>query len=521
MLSYRCVMGFLMTAASGSFSAAQLETPVNAERLPLAPPVQGTNVSNYIEDYSTVSFEGRDYGFEEAAPALLEILAAGDRLDRMRREKASQAMSAISRHPVVATYLPELLRAAARETTWEGRELFDNVVDGIDDPALLGYFEDVLRTETEPTRRFMVAHALARWNVLTGVRELVELARCDYWINVRYLAGEALMALRDLSETNNWGMPVPKCFSLPKGVKPSESAEFAALQADLLAWLDANAHRFPEVPVALRDRWRVYLKPPAENHGREREALKQRVHALIERLVGRLPEKDGQPVSPGRVTLLARAWSLPIDYLAPQMLHAAGQDWYLKSVEAFCGPQLLADAGVGAFLRAQDLHGGPDSVEHRMVRREYVSRAAAQLAIPRFALRSGTLADHPVSAAERESANEQLKPALAALARACLPASGAAKVAPSEGASKRFVEVATSAFFWGYTARLKPTEQWDALARRAVSDWAEVWASDEARVPETAPRLGEALFWASIDDPDARLLYRAALSDSAQAGKGE
>ncbi len=304
-------------------------------------------------------------------------------------------------------------------------------------------------------------------------------------------------------------------------MKPSESAEFATLQGELQAWLDGNASRFPELPPALRDQWRVYLQPPAEDHREEREALKQRVRALIKRLVGALPDREGQPVNPGRVTLLARAWSWPVDYLAAPMLETAGQDWYLKSVEAFCAPQLLAETGLVAFLRNKDLHSGPDSIEHRLTRRECVSCAAAHLTIPRLAVRSGVLADHPPSAAEREAASEQLKPALAALARACVAAPGAARVAPSEGARERFQEVATSAFFWGCTTCLTSTQQWDAVARRAVTDWAEACGSHEGKVRETAPRLGEALFWASIDDPDARMLYRAALAAHAETGTTE
>ncbi len=170
--------------------------------------------------------------------------------------------------------------------------------------------------------------------------------------------------------------------------------------------------------------------------------------------------------------------------------------------------------GVAPFLPAEDLHDGSDADERRLARREYIWRARAHLAIPRFAWRSGVLADHPPSAAEREATEQRLEPALAALRRAGVARPGGG-TAYSEGAAKRFAEVATTAFFWRHTMRLTSTEHWDSVARRAVSDWAEVWASDAATVCEAAPRLGEAFFWASMDDPDAHLLYRAAVCATA------
>jgi len=279
--------------AGASFAPGQSGSGGHSERLPLAPSAPGLSVIHYIEDNATVSFEGRRYGFEEGTPVLLEILAAGDRVERTRREQAAMAMSRMSRHPVVATRLPELLRAAEREATADGRALFDRILMEVDDPGLLGYFEDVLRSETEPVRRFTAAYALARWNVVTGARELVDLVRCDYRRDAWYLARDVVApSLSNLSEQNGWGMPVPECPSLPKGVKPSESAEYAKVQSELRAWLDANADRFPEVPAALRDQWRVYLQSPAEDHRQEREELKQRVRALIERLVSGLPATE-------------------------------------------------------------------------------------------------------------------------------------------------------------------------------------------------------------------------------------
>jgi hypothetical protein len=469
------VLGFTLTAARPGTAGDQ-------ERLPLAAPAQTPNEIMYIDDHSTVRFGGRDYEFEEAMPVLLQALSVTG-AEPSQRVEAAWGIGLIGNHPIVATYLPELLRLARAEQTFEVRGRLLMALSRIDDPTLLGYFEELLQNENDPFMRLLAAQALARWNVLDGIRELVQLLGSDSPSGSRPLAGEAIIALQRLNEKNGWQIGVPiTCGAWPRGMKPSESAELTTLRADLTVWLDANAQRFPQLPAALREQWRVYLRVPAEDHTAERQALKRRVRTLIERLPAEAPDKEVRAANSARVELLTRAWSLPVDNLSPGMLEVAGQEWYLKGVEAFSRAHSVGLGGTAQRV---------------------------PLVVPRLALRSGGLADHAVTVRERESMNERLKPALDALMRACLPTP--ARQACHE-AEKRFVELATSAFFWGRAVQLKSTEQWDALASRAVTDWISVRGSDTDSVRDAGPRLGEALFWATIDDPDARLLYRDAIS---------
>lgn len=224
--------------------------------LPLAPIVRPPAASAAAS--KTVTFEGRDYSYGDAIPLLVGI-ATDRRADAARRAQAGDRLKVAAEDPLMAKYIPTLMRACLDESTGTVRFELLMCLAAVGDGTTLGFFEHLLDSERDELVRLAAAYALAQWNEQRGVEELVALLHSNTRLaGEKTVRGEAMMALYRLNEAQGWGMPLKSL--LKQQTKDDGSDTLQAVEG----WLAANRDRFPAIPAEQRQSWRAMLNAPGQ-----------------------------------------------------------------------------------------------------------------------------------------------------------------------------------------------------------------------------------------------------------------
>lgn len=194
-----------------------------------------------------IHWNGMDYAPKDAAAPLAQVIAS-------KSTKAPERMTAIG---LLSTVANQLAGSESILSILKVYETVDNVDEQTElllvlakaeDPRAFSLFARILESEPGTSLRFAGAIGLAKWNIRTGVRELIGLTGSKAQLKkVRAISDESLKTIFSLNEQKGWGIPEKKIETMINSKVGISQEEKRMLVIDELhKWFSENEHRFPD-----------------------------------------------------------------------------------------------------------------------------------------------------------------------------------------------------------------------------------------------------------------------------------
>lgn len=235
------VLPYLLISSPFAYTAQPNDTkrPV----LPLSPiPVLRPKVDDAIS--RSINWKQSEYQVSDAIQVLVEVIANAQS-ELPERRMALQSLGTLGSALRNTDAVVELMAQYEKVTDAEEKRLLVGCLAVSNDARALPLFARFLEDATEDVSRFQGAHALARWNVRSGVAGLIKLLDSrEVGPEGQRLANEVLKVLQHLNRQKGWGMNEERILQKVNMRKTgSHQVEYVA---QLKNWFSDNMHRFPD-----------------------------------------------------------------------------------------------------------------------------------------------------------------------------------------------------------------------------------------------------------------------------------
>lgn len=230
--------------ARGAQSESALE-PMDGQQLSLQFEVHGGESTVRRATPSSLHWRGKDYSPSQGASLLVALIVDSATQDVDRRA-ALDALGGLGSRLQGMRCIEELIDVYPRLADLESKAGVLLCITKSGDPRGLPLLDTVLDTEKNDIVRLFAALGLARWNVRSGVEELLRLTSVTTPLRDDAMVGEeALKSLLALNRTKGWGISERAAQEAVGDSADDTKKLLHAWSEYLLVWYQMNSHRFP------------------------------------------------------------------------------------------------------------------------------------------------------------------------------------------------------------------------------------------------------------------------------------